>query len=685
MCWHLVFVGLANSVFEYMLGRVSVCNPLADSVFPGSAAQRRLLSRIWSVVSSFVRACRRSDVSSFTGLGAHSVFHRVVCYGLGLSQSSFSLFSSLNRASVASGSSGDPSVAEGATAIAISSVSVSPPGSVVEFPELSSFYGMPTTCHSAGAIPLVADKVSLPDSLEFTSLVEFLPPAVADLYATPGSVLLPPDQMPDPADLKRPRVFAMPGQYVALCRRLLKIASSEASSHFYTYKFDLSDYYHRIWMPDWMQPYFCLPPLSLRDLGVDGGNGDDNQLVYPMLLSLPMGFSHAVYLAQLGHEHLLYGRGALCAADNVAVISSPLLDRPLHGIYIDDVVGIAPSMESALACYDRIAAVYAASRFPANPKKVVSPTVDPVVALGMTLSGCNGTISLCHVDVLQLITETGRLLSAGYCTGRAMSRLLGSWTWACMVARPGLSVFRSAYRFATVADTKLFQLWPSVKAELMVICCLAPLLMTDLTSPFWDKMVATDASSTGAGVVALSCPDSVARSIWCRSGALLPTGTGIAATDDEVSIDPSVLQTQLLLGEFQPSRFSTAGKLLESHQYGEMVAMDLLSNSGWSTIAAYPWCYADHINRLEAKVVHTALRWYLSCRSSSRPHRLVLFTDSSSVYYALLKGRCTSSNLLAVIRPISALLLASGTKLLPVWCPSAMNPADEPSRIWSHR
>jgi peptidoglycan/LPS O-acetylase OafA/YrhL len=51
-------------------------------------------------------------------------------------------------------------------------------------------------------------------------------------------------------------------------------------------------------------------------------------------------------------------------------------------------------------------------------------------------------------------------------------------------------------------------------------------------------------------------------------------------------------------------------------------------------------------------------------------------------YYALWKGRCTSPQLLLLLRRVNALLLASGMLLLPGWLPSEINPADAPSRAY---
>jgi len=85
-------------------------------------------------------------------------------------------------------------------------------------------------------------------------------------------------------------------------------------------KSDLSNYYHHLSLPAWMRPFFALPPLSpseLRELGLP----PDTQ--FPMCTTMPMGFSHAVFLAQSAHLHILYFSGALSPSDNLLSLSSP--------------------------------------------------------------------------------------------------------------------------------------------------------------------------------------------------------------------------------------------------------------------------------------------------------------------------------------------------------------------------
>lgn len=88
----------------------------------------------------------------------------------------------------------------------------------------------------------------------------------------------------------------------------------------------------------------------------------------------------------------------------------------------------------------------------------------------------------------------------------------------------------------------------------------------------------------------------------------------------------------------------------------------------------------EHINQLELRSVLLALHWVLSHRSSVG-QRVLLLLDSLVTHGALWKGRCASPSLFLILRKINSLLLASGTSLFPRWLPSALNPADAPSRM----
>jgi hypothetical protein len=194
---------------------------------------------------------------------------------------------------------------------------------------------------------------------------------------------------------------------------------------------------------------------------------------------------------------------------------------------------------------------------------------------------------------------------------------------------------------------------------------LLPLLHARLDMPTFKHAVATDASELGAGVVCSQVTPEMDRHIWqlcsSRAHATMQTLVNAAANRDE-SIDE----------ESSPALHRAAQHY--SAFYAAVVA------DRWSTIVSSPWRSPEHINALELRAALLSLHWLLSY-PSAHSSRVYLLVDSTVALFALWKGRSSSPRLLVILRKISALLLASGTTLLPGWLPSAVNPADRPSRL----
>ena len=81
--------------------------------------------------------------------------------------------------------------------------------------------------------------------------------------------------------------------------------------------------------------------MRAADVGLAEEFGVD-ALIYPCCTTLPMGWSHSVFLAQSGHEHLLAVATPLRAQDRITHSSDLRIDRPRHQVYIDDVNFFAP-------------------------------------------------------------------------------------------------------------------------------------------------------------------------------------------------------------------------------------------------------------------------------------------------------------------------------------------------------
>lgn len=588
---------------------------------------------------------------------------------------------------------------------------------------------------ATAVVPLVAHRVALPSSLNIVPLINVLPPEMAARYArAPPAVsqsspaapsLLRPSAdvwtLNQTAPLKPARVVGSRSEYCKLVQRMLQqgmlsfTATPKAVNGVFTVgkdaesdrliidaqpanrlfidsphvslpdpshlvqlrvpkgwimfvgKSDLSNYYHHLGLPEWMQPYFALPPLTAEELA---SLGLDPSMNHPMCVTLPMGFSHAVLLAQSCHEHVVYSSGALRREDGLLRLSSPDVTsgRAVHGIVIDDFFLFSLNRALALRIFRRVLDAYRAAGFVVKPSKVIEPTDQPVKVIGFMFEHSaddQTTVSLAADACLDLAHVTLAALARGELTGLGLAHLIGRWTWCMLLRRPSLSVLQHCYRYIEVADRRRFTIWPSVRRELWMLLGLLPLLHARLDVPTFKHAVATDASELGAGVVCSQVTPELDRHIWqlcsSRAHATMQTLVNAATNRDEIIDELSMPELHRAAQHY-------------SAFYSSVVA------ARWSTIVSSPWHSSEHINALELRAALLSLHWLLSY-PSAHSSRVYLLVDSTVALFALWKGRSSSPRLLVILRKISAMLLASGTTLLTGWLPSAVNPADRPSRL----
>ena len=100
----------------------------------------------------------------------------------------------------------------------------------------------------------------------------------------------------------------------------------------------------------------------------------------------------------------------------------------------------------------------------------------------------------------------------------------------------------------------------------------------------------------------------------------------------------------------------------------------------WRTICGWRWSSSgEHINSLEMRAVHTALRWRVMKQKLIKS-RFIHMVDSLVCLHSLTRGRSSSKKLRRTLLRINALILASSCQ--PVWAyvHTSQNPADRPSR-----
>lgn len=556
---------------------------------------------------------------------------------------------------------------------------------------------------SAAAIQIKADLVDLPDLLKFppVPLLDFLPSDLRARYSAPSPAILaevPPlrSNFAGPT----PRVFGARREYVALLARMHDIrmldwrrqvravagvfsvpkpegrqrpiinceqangvwrdpdkvilAGPDAIGELevpegktlFVAQSDISNFFHRILLPEWMVPYFALPRVRVSELPFPLPGFGPDEFVYPCCRTLPMGWTHSPLLAQHVHQTVVSRCPSFHASAQLLPAGFRDLASPRHLIYLDDFnifgVGCPDRLNEML---DEYLSVLRACGFPPKVSKVKRASVR-CVSLGLEVDGGRRRVALAADKQLRLIRDTRAVLARGACTGHDLQVLVGRWTWCMLVRRESLSAFSSVYRFGAIV-TESAALWPSVRAELEVAVGLMPLLFADLSLGWFKHAVASDAS------------------LWAQGVVYAP-------------VDPEVASTLAHDGAAAAPKDPTPRQLLPRRQSPASVT-EFVKRAGWKTCVSDFWRFSEPIAYLECRAVHTAFRWVLS-HADSRRTKALLLIDSGTVEGALRKGRSSSWALLHRQRHISALSLASGLRLRPVWVPSSLNPADKPSR-----
>ena len=415
--------------------------------------------------------------------------------------------------------------------------------SSLDFPQTHPYHSTPDV------VPLIADLISLPDTAGSVPLLDLLPPDVRLRYTTPLATILPEGNRSacrgpqfhganateyrrlivrmsrlrmlsfthEPAVVNSVFAVRKDGgkQRLIIDARVSNLAFADpprvelptpevtaqlcvpSRSKLFIAKVDLDNFYHRLVLPEWLQPYFALPPVPSSLVGLPG----PDVLVYPCCRTLPMGWSHSVYVAQVAHEEVLRRSGFL-PSDRLRLGGDFRLDRVRHQVYIDDLMLFGPNKADVQAC--QASYIVAVTKVGLAPKqsKVVPATSGRVECLGIEVDGSALTIGLSPLKLWALVESTRSLIATGVCSGFELLRLVGRWIWAMLPCRPALSVLGSVFVFVQKAGKRQFVLWRSVIRELHTLCGLAPLLTSSLEDRVFPWSLATDASETGLGVVA---------------------------------------------------------------------------------------------------------------------------------------------------------------------------------------
>eukprot|EP00438_Fugacium_kawagutii_P004405 Skav208533 [mRNA] locus=scaffold3037:172332:179238:+ [translate_table: standard] len=255
------------------------------------------------------------------------------------------------------------------------------------------------------------------------------------------------------------------------------------------------------------------------------------EFLYPCFGALFQGDHIGVEYALEAHSTLLMREGLLRREQRLQGHHPAPLTDLWEGLIIDDYFvlgacrrGLAKENTKVFAHLAMAREAYSKHKLPGSPEKDVQAE-DLFKAAGAEIDSrdCVIDAGLCLVGAplskrlgLSLLSlRTARLPAI---TPKLASRLSGSWVSVLLYRRCLSSIvtdfFRLAASVADEAESKLVPLTRKAAEELVLLSCLAPLAVSDLTAETLGQVFATDASLQKGAIVQSEVEQGLERILW---------------------------------------------------------------------------------------------------------------------------------------------------------------------------
>ena len=289
--------------------------------------------------------------------------------------------------------------------------------------------------------------------------------------------------------------FAKPDKVRLCTAEALTRVELPAGSQLHIATADLKDAFYHFQLPLELRSYFGMRGLHAGELGVaelDGIAISANELVYPRLKVLPMGWSHALFWCQRLHQKIVGAVGAgpdSCLEDKVALPNSECM----HLEYVDNYVCLGTDQKQVEALSAAGVRALRQKGLVVHEIESVSTDQEPVKVLGWQFSGTK--IQPVPLRVWRVRLGIEEILRIGNVPGRQLEKVVGHAAFICLGRRESLSIFGETYTFIQRHYHMRHRLWSSVRRELQIFCWLLPLIWRDLSSEWSEQVTAVDASN----------------------------------------------------------------------------------------------------------------------------------------------------------------------------------------------
>jgi len=290
---------------------------------------------------------------------------------------------------------------------------------------------------------------------------------------------------------------------------------------------------------------------------------------------------------------------------------------------------------------------------------------------GAEVRGREGVVGAPRSRRADLAVLTLELVVLGVASRDLVRRLVGTWVAILLYRRPLLALLGECFTWAGSLDPEVdpwavVRLPIGVADELMSLALYAPLAETNVRAPVSTKLVATDASLRGGGVVSTEIPDHVAQEMWRhreRRGMHVrlddPTRAFFAERAEQRFLD-------MLPAEPEEAPALWASELIESLQFHTELEYTFRR-------------FGSHINCCEHRVRRSWLRQASQDPANHGTRRLGVL-DSRVTIGSAAKGRSSSRAMNHERRKSMSYLVGPDIYEGLLFGDTARNPADGPSR-----